>query len=364
MFAWLNGPGAVFKDPLPGSTNYLTAYDRRGKLLRAPGTSTSSEGPDSRKQSEEAGAGIGGTDGLLPRESRSDLKPFPLNPHFVSQSVLSPELRNEIYEQVSLKGKSVRAVSVLLGVDMRRVTAVVRLVALEKKMIKEKKPLALPYARAVLQMLPTTPLAKPPETPIAHEPINDLPVHRLTEPQIFYPVSESRKFTRVDAGRVFSAAPALPRSEEGVPHNTPEAIAKVTHHPRNIERVGKGIEEEQVLQPADVRIPHPHLVAFEHDHVTYSGEAKLRNERFIERLEAQDAAEAESKRIRMQKESDLTRHVRPAESRFEFRFRDVVVSRQTTGRDGRGVDAPGRRYGVPHNDRKRGVVKIPTKVDV
>src|SRR5215471_10098677 len=34
MFWWLNGPGAAFKHPLPGSTNYLSAYDRKGKLLR------------------------------------------------------------------------------------------------------------------------------------------------------------------------------------------------------------------------------------------------------------------------------------------------------------------------------------------
>ena len=35
MFRWLNGPGSVFRQPLPGSTNYLNAYDRTGRLLRA-----------------------------------------------------------------------------------------------------------------------------------------------------------------------------------------------------------------------------------------------------------------------------------------------------------------------------------------
>lgn len=213
-------------------------------------------------------------------------------------------------------------------------------------------------------MIPTTPLVKPPQKPLTHEPINDLPVHRLTEQQLFYPVSESRKFTRVDAGRVFSAAPALPRHKETEAHNTPDAIAAVTRRPDKIETLGKGVQVEQVLQPADFRIPHPHLVAFEHDHIKFSSEARLRNQRFIERLQADEAADLESKRVKQEREEALTRHVQPEESRFEFRFRDVVVSRETTGPDGRGLNAPGRRYGVPSYDRKRGAVKIPTKVEV
>lgn len=51
--------------------------------------------------------------------------------------MLSEELRNEIHNRVVEQGKSVRAVSVELGVDMRRVAAVVRLVELEKKWVKE-----------------------------------------------------------------------------------------------------------------------------------------------------------------------------------------------------------------------------------
>jgi hypothetical protein len=33
------------------------------------------------------------------------------------------------------------------------------------------------------------------------------------------------------------------------------------------------------------------------------------------------------------------------------------------GRDGRDHKGVGWRYGVPHQDRKKGVVKIPTKVE-
>lgn len=60
-------------------------------------------------------------------------RPFPLNPNFVSEPVLSEELREEIFRRVVVQKKSVRAVSVELKVDMRRVAAVVRLVSLERQ---------------------------------------------------------------------------------------------------------------------------------------------------------------------------------------------------------------------------------------
>ena len=71
------------------------------------------------------------------KESKRELMPFPLNPHFVSQSVLSEGLRLEIWKRVHVDKKSVRQVSVELGIEMRRVGAVVRLVEVEKKMKAE-----------------------------------------------------------------------------------------------------------------------------------------------------------------------------------------------------------------------------------
>ena len=100
MFAWLNGEGAAYKNHTPGQTNYITDVKAR------------KTDPDARPTN----------------------RPFPLNQAFVSESILSEELRNEIYEQVVVKKKSVRAVSYDMGVDMRRVAAVCRLVAMEKRM--------------------------------------------------------------------------------------------------------------------------------------------------------------------------------------------------------------------------------------
>lgn len=330
MFTWLNGEGAALKNHIPGSTNYLTQIKERD------------EQP------------VGRT------------RPFPLNQNFVSESILSEELRNEIYDRVVNQKKSVRAVSVDLGVDMRRVGAVVRLVELEKRQKQQGKSLALPYARAIHEMVPTTPLYEDTRDNRnrPHESINDLPVHKLTDPQIFYPVSESRQFNRVDAGRVFSAAPALENKQVNDAADPAEAVSRITQNPSHIEKVGKGEAEQQVLQPADARIPHPHLVAHERFRQSRPTEYREIFKAYNERLRQEETAEKERKRLAKERQDQQLTKVQPESSRFEFRFKDVVVSKETTGTDGRGSKAPGLRYGVPSYERKKGQVKIPTRVEV
>jgi len=135
MFAWLNGPGENFRHPLPNSTNYLSAYDRRGNLLR--GTIQKIQDPSGPETADSRALEGAATEQQLERESRDDLKPFPLNQQFVSQSILSEALRLEIWKRVQVQKKSVRQVSVELGVEMRRVGAVVRLVEVERRMKAE-----------------------------------------------------------------------------------------------------------------------------------------------------------------------------------------------------------------------------------
>ena len=108
MFTWLRTHGKNFEAPVEGQTNYLTDYNREG--VRTGGFEKDEDQPQS---------------GLH--------RPFPLNRSFYSQSVLSIELREEIWKRVKVDGKSIRAVSVELGVDMRRVGAVVRLTTIEKR---------------------------------------------------------------------------------------------------------------------------------------------------------------------------------------------------------------------------------------
>ena len=137
LFAWLRGPGQNFQYPLPNSTNYLSAYDRRGNLLReAEGSATPKTAPNPDNPSDAAleAAADAQKEKKLGKETKEDLRPFPLNQHFLSESVLSEPLRQEIWKRVKVDGKSVRTVSVELGVEMRRVGAVVRLVEVERRM--------------------------------------------------------------------------------------------------------------------------------------------------------------------------------------------------------------------------------------
>ena len=64
-------------------------------------------------------------------------KPFPNNPFFTSQPVLSEESREEIWRKVVQEGEAIKSVSANFGVDMRRVAAVVRLKEVEKAWERE-----------------------------------------------------------------------------------------------------------------------------------------------------------------------------------------------------------------------------------
>ncbi|ETI23465.1 hypothetical protein G647_05267 [Cladophialophora carrionii CBS 160.54] len=375
FWAWLNGPGENFRYPLPASTNYLSAYDRRGNLLRGKdqeqnvqGESSKEKSPDDPMTADEEALEAAATETdrqgqgyTLPKESLDDLRPFPLNKNFVSQSILSEELRNEIWERVQQHGKSVRQVSMEMGVDMRRVAAVVRLTEVERRMKAEGKPLAIPYARAVHGMVPLTtlnPHTRLPSEP--HESINDLEQHPLTFPQLFYPTSESRAFNRTDAGRVFSGAPRLPDDQE-------TAIAEGTHEAwrdNRTEIIGRLGSTRPVLKPADSRIPHPHLIAFEKDKLDRSLTPLERRARHRERLQ-RDEEKRQALKAR-QRGEDEAKKTRVDLGRWQLVVTEVQSTRQGVGIDGRGSGkgAVGQRYGVPSQERKKGRVKIPTKVDV
>lgn len=179
--------------------------------------------------------------------------------------------------------------------------------------------MAKTYAKSVMSMLPQTEYSdgSDPEGSFKHESINDLPVHKATTPQIFYPTSESRVFTRANAAKVF----------------------------------------DPTLLPADERIPHPEMIEMARDRMAGLSSAE-RAKRSKEREEAQQQRQAEKRQKALEREEkSLTRVQTP---RWEFRFKEISVD--DIGADGRGARATGHRYGAPHMDRKRGHVKIPTSV--
>lgn len=174
MFGWLRGPGKAFRDPLKGSTNYLSAYNRSGVLLRLKDLEDGEKSNPQRDrsgindadldrdegevQAEEREQGVSEEevrkrarlramkrgdredakqrDGI-PRERWSDLRPYPQNRQFQSQSVLSEDLREKLYQLVAVNGLDLKSVSARFGVDIRRVAAVVRLKTVEKKWVDE-----------------------------------------------------------------------------------------------------------------------------------------------------------------------------------------------------------------------------------
>jgi hypothetical protein len=150
------------------------------------------------------------------------------------------------------------------------------------------------------------------------EPINDLTLHSATSPQIFYPTSESRHFTRADAARVFDAD----------------------------------------LLPADDRIPHPQLAVKHKDAIAGFSPAE------VEARQAAREEAAEKRRQTMlakkaQKEAEAVRAV----DTERWRFRITEINVDDAGNTGRGEKGVGWRYGAPLMDRKKGTVRIPTKVE-
>jgi Eukaryotic mitochondrial regulator protein len=64
-------------------------------------------------------------------------QPFPMNPMFRSQPFLDEEARELIWQKCVVEDKPLKAVSADLGVDIRRVAAVIRMKEIEKRWIEE-----------------------------------------------------------------------------------------------------------------------------------------------------------------------------------------------------------------------------------
>ncbi|KAI0458485.1 eukaryotic mitochondrial regulator protein-domain-containing protein [Xylaria acuta] len=249
--------------------------------------------------------------------SEASDRPFPLNPYFKSPKVLDERARELIWEKVMRDGETIKAVSAEFGVDIRRVAAVVRLKEVEKDWIAKDKPLAKPYAKAVLSMLPTF-YINPNQSNPPFEPINELHVHPYTMQQLFWPTSESRHFTREDAAKAF--------------HST--------------------------LLSADKRVPHPELIEMERE-VEQGRPLWDASERFKQAVMESERKAAEKQVAKAAREEKMTTRINT--ERFEFRFKQF--NSENVGPKGRSRRLVGWRYGTPHDDRSKGhQIKIPTSV--
>ncbi|KAI1392205.1 eukaryotic mitochondrial regulator protein-domain-containing protein [Hypoxylon trugodes] len=274
---WINGEGAALRKNGRGETNYIqTKLD------------------------------------IIKNSSR----PFPLNSQFKSEPVLDETSRELIWSKVMRNGETIKAVSAELGVDIRRVAAIVRLKEVEMDWVAKGKQLAKPYAKAMLSMLPRHTI-RPDLQNEPFEPINEIHVHPYTMKQIFWPTSESRHFTRADAAKAF-------------------------HH---------------TMLSADERVPHPELIQMEKD-VLQGRSLWDASERFKQAAMESERKAADRELAKVTLEEKYTTRVNT--KRCEFRFKQI--NSENVGPKGRSRNAVGWRYGAPHYDRSKGEVKIPTSV--
>lgn len=135
MWIWLETQGRNFHDPLPGSTNYLGAYDSQGRLKRLHDAGSKDDQDNILERTSAKGSVY--IDKPLPRETPTDLMPFPQNRFFRSERVVNEAMREDIWKKVMKDGLSVKAVSSQLGVEMNRVGAIVRLKEIEKEWVRQ-----------------------------------------------------------------------------------------------------------------------------------------------------------------------------------------------------------------------------------
>lgn len=182
--------------------------------------------------------------------------------------------------------------------------------------MKKKKaiPLAEKYCAAMMRMLPVHNLLP---TDYPFEPINEVDVHPRTQQQLFVPTSESRHFTRTDAAKAFGNRILPPDRKIRIP-----------------ELIGMERSLNEGAKDMEARAAFVHKVAA--------------SEKRLARKAQLDEMQQEEKRTRVKS------------GRFEFRFEEVNAN--AVGKKGRSRLAAGWRYGVPHGDRARGAVKIPTEM--
>ena len=95
FWQWIRGPGSVHRDP-SGASKYVQSTHK-----------------------------------VYGHEDKD--RPFPPNPEFKSQPVVSEEGRELIWKSVMEEGQPIKAVSARFSVDMRRVAAVLRMKEIEKQ---------------------------------------------------------------------------------------------------------------------------------------------------------------------------------------------------------------------------------------
>lgn len=68
---------------------------------------------------------------------KAQINPMPNNKAFKSEPVLDEPTRYLVYKRVTQEGESIKSVAASIGLDMRRVAAIVRLMSIERQWFEQ-----------------------------------------------------------------------------------------------------------------------------------------------------------------------------------------------------------------------------------
>jgi Eukaryotic mitochondrial regulator protein len=145
MLQWIETEAQSLKRPNPiGGPNYLQRIKRKGRNLGEDNKrSTASVDAENEGGSPLEDTAVTNADSYLRKLNSSSglrlkrkLRPFDLNPYFVSMPVLSEMLREQIYKYVVDDGHSVKEASEHFLVSNERVGAVVRMKQIERNWVQ------------------------------------------------------------------------------------------------------------------------------------------------------------------------------------------------------------------------------------
>lgn len=124
---WVANEEPKYREVTPGKPNYLTLHTNDGLNARMDAQ---------RALDRDAELETGHRPGHHDTKTKANHRPFPLNPYYVSQSILDDKFKESVWTSVMVDGMSVRDTSVKMGIDMRRVGAIVRMKEIEKEWMR------------------------------------------------------------------------------------------------------------------------------------------------------------------------------------------------------------------------------------
>ena len=135
------------------------------------------------------------------------LQPFPSNPHCKTNYVLSPQLKQSIFEEITVEGLSAQQVSQKYGLKIPRVEAIVKLVSVENSWNRRNRVSSdlKTMDETLYRMFPVFDS----DASFKRENLSEIPVPQKTLASRFLTIAESEPFGPVDAAHVLELEPAV-----------------------------------------------------------------------------------------------------------------------------------------------------------